>query len=78
MDQKPGPARSLSGTLERNGSGMGITGRRERTMHEMVIRRSWGWKRGDLSQRNVMYVKRGKCNFLERQVIHLHYSLNKT
>ena len=43
MDQKPRPARSLSGSLERNGSGRGIIGaRRERTMHEMVMRRSHG------------------------------------
>lgn len=43
MGQKPGPARSLSGSLERNASGRGIVGgRRERTTHEMVMRRSQG------------------------------------
>lgn len=43
MDQKPGPARSLSGSLERNESGRGmIGGRRERAVQEMVMRRSQG------------------------------------
>lgn len=41
MDQKPGPAKNLSESLERNGSGGRIIGgRRERKMHEMVMRRS--------------------------------------